>query len=111
MAKRGPSPEARAKGRAARAAAIAATPSMTRPGSERTGLRVGDKVSAVRSVPSRGTWVGHNGRKGWVAAVNRQRFPSGVTYVEVGVTWQAPSKGHPATDVWFRADELEPVDG
>lgn len=93
------------------AAAVAATPSTTRPGSERTSLRVGDNVRAARARTSRGTWSRYAGREGWVAAVNRQRFSTGATYVEIGVTWTRPTDArNPATDTWFRADELERVD-
>ena len=90
-----------------RAAAIAATPRTTRPGSETTRLRVGDKVRAARTTPRCGTWAGHDGRQGWVTAVHRQTFPDDTTYVELGVAWH---RGEGAgSQVWFRADELEAV--
>lgn len=94
-----------------RAAAIANTPVTTRPGSETTRLRVGTKVRVDRARASSGTWARYAGREGWVAAVNREVFPSGVTYVEIGVSWTRPGKRKPGTDVWFRADELVRVDG
>ena len=78
-----------------------------RPGSETTDLVVGDNVRATRTTVSRGTWRLYDGREGWVAAVNRQTFPDGTTYVEIGVSWTQPTEQrNPAADVWFRADEL-----
>lgn len=94
---------------AARAAAIASTRPTTPPGSESTSLRVGDTVRATRATGSTGTWSTYDGRIGWVAVVVRQTFPDGRRYVEVGVTWTAPSKAHPAADAYFRVDELEVV--
>jgi len=90
-----------------RAATIAATPRMTRPGSETTVLRVGDKVRAARTTPRSGTWAAYEGRQGWVTAVNRQTFPDGSTYVEIGVAWHRGEEA--GSQIWFRADELEAV--
>jgi hypothetical protein len=93
---------------AARAARIAATRSTTRPGSETTTLTVGDRVRVRRREGRSGTWARYDGRDGVVVAVNRQTFPNGFEYVEVGVSW-APGAdlARTATDAWFRADELE----
>jgi hypothetical protein len=89
----------------------AATRPTTRPGSETTGLAVGDPVRVARSGGSTGTWSRYDGRNGWVAALTTQTFPSGVTYVEIGVSWVQPTdRRNPATDAWFRADELEAVE-
>jgi hypothetical protein len=106
----GPTPATRAKAVASRAAAIASTPATTRPGSETTTLTVGDKVRASRTRGGTRTWAGHNGREGWVVVVNPQQFPSGTTYVEIGVTWTRPRNWKKAAaEVWFRADELTPA--
>jgi hypothetical protein len=79
----------------------------TRPGSETTDLKVGDHVRANREMPSSGSWSRYDGRRGWVAVINHQKFPNGNTYVEIGVSWTQPtSRRHPAADSWFRADEL-----
>jgi hypothetical protein len=81
----------------------------TRPGSETTGLKVGDAVRVNRETASSGTWSLYDGRDGWIAAVNHQKFPDGRTYVELGVSWVQPTaRRNPATDAWFRADELVP---
>ena len=80
----------------------------TQPGSETTNFTVGDAVQVRRETVSTGTWSRYDGRNGWVAAVNRQQFPSGVNYVEIGVSWTQPTDArNPATNVWFRADELK----
>ena len=82
----------------------------TGPGSETTTLAVGDHVRAERTGASTGTWSRYAGREGWVAAVNRQQFPDGRTYVEIGVSWIRPTDArNPAVDSWFRADELRRV--
>ena len=99
--------ERRRRAAATRAAAIASTPSTTRPGSETTDLRVGERVQAARTRASAGTWRRYDGRKGWVAAIYRQIFPTGSIYVEVGVSWVRPTDSrNPSVDAWFRADEL-----
>lgn len=97
-----------AKARATRAAAIANTRPTTRPGSETTDLRPGDRVRVARREPGSGTWHRYDGRKGWVAVVNRQRFPTGRRYVEIGITWHRWADWTKANaETWFRADELE----
>lgn len=101
----GPSAEARRL--AAIARANRTTRPTTRPGSEMTGLAIGDKVRANRESPRSGTWSAYDGREGWVASINRQRFPDGTTYVEIGVCWFQPTDwAKVSADVWFRADEL-----
>ena len=72
-----------------------------RPGSQGSSLRVGDTVRCERAEPAKGTWSRYAGREGTVIALNRERFPNGTTYVEVGVSF---SRSHAAT--WFRADEV-----
>ena len=95
---------------AARAAAIANTRPTTRPGSERTVLRPGDRVRVAREAPCSGSWSRYVGRKGYVATVNTQRFPNGTRYVEVGVTWtRCADWAKASAEVWLRADELERV--
>jgi hypothetical protein len=95
-------------GREARAAAIANTRPTTRPGSERTALRPGDRVRVARTAPCSGTWSAYAGRDGYVATINTHRFPRGVRYVEVGVTWSRYANWAKANaEVWFRTDELE----
>jgi hypothetical protein len=90
--------------KAARAANRAATRPTTRPGSETTRLSVGDKVRVERQDARSGTWGRYDGREAWVTKVNRQRFPDGTRYVEIGVAWH---RGIDAgTQAWFRADEL-----
>jgi hypothetical protein len=45
-----------------------------------------------------------------VAAVNRQTFPTGVTYIEIGVSFLPSAAGTKRmADAWFRADELVPA--
>jgi hypothetical protein len=88
-----------------RAALIADTPPTTRPGSEKTRLKVGDHVRVARTTGRSGTWAAYEGRKGWVASLNRQKFPNGATYVEIGVAWNHHKNA--GSDAWFRADELE----
>jgi hypothetical protein len=79
----------------------------TRPGSETTTLTPGDRVQVRRELGRSGTWSAYDGRIGWVATVNRQRFPSGDRYVEVGVCWYQPADwARVSGEVWFRADEL-----
>lgn len=84
----------------------------TRPGSETTRLQVGDAVRVTRTTASTGSWKRYSGREGWVAAINRQRFPDGPTgakrtYVELGVSWSVVTADNKrSADVWFRADEL-----
>lgn len=103
-------PEERARSSASRAATIAATRPTTRPGSEATDLEVGDAVRVARESGRSGTWGRYDGRTGYVVVVNRQTFPSGSTYVELGVSWDRPADLERASaDVWFRADELELV--
>ena len=93
--------------KAARAANRAATRPMTRPGSETTDLAIGAEVVVRREAARSGTWGRYDGRNAWVAVVNRQRFPSGTTYVEIGVCWARPADMAKASaDAWFRADEL-----
>lgn len=95
---------------AARTATIAATRPTTRPGSEHTRLRVGDKVRVVRQEPRSGTWGRYDGREGYVAVVNRQKFANGRQYVELGVRWTRVADWSRATaEIWFRADEVELV--
>ena len=106
------SPAERARrARAARAAAIAATRPTTRPGSGATDLVVGDRVRVARETGGSGTWSRYDGRTGYVATVNRQRFPDGRQYVELGVTWHRWMDWTKANaETWFRADELERVE-
>ena len=104
-----PSDDDRRAAKASRAANIAGTRATTRPGSESTYLHVGDKVRVHRQAPRLGTWGRYDGREGWVASINTQRFPSGVTYTEVGVTWtDAADVEKVSADVWFRTDEVHP---
>lgn len=108
--RRAPTAEARAKAAAGRQANIAATRPTTRPGAESTALKPGDRVRAARTTPRSGTWARYEGREGYVATVNAQKFPSGATYVEVGVTWTRVADWARAhAEVWFRADELVKV--
>ena len=102
--------EARRRARETRTAAIAGTRPTTRPGSERTSLTVGTRVRVARTTRRRGTWGRYDGREGVVVALNRQRFPSGTTYVEVGVSWN-PQRDlvRAAADVWLRVDEVVEV--
>jgi hypothetical protein len=82
----------------------------TRPGSEKTTFTVGDKVRVNRERASAGSWGRYDGREGFIAAINHQKFPNGNTYVELGVSWTRPTdKRNPATDAWFRNDELVPT--
>jgi hypothetical protein len=85
----------------------------TRPGSETTTLQRGDLVRVQRDekvAPSRGSWSRYRGRDATVVALNRQVFPSGVTYVEVGVHFgdlpETDDLLRRAAQSWFRADEL-----
>jgi hypothetical protein len=105
-----PTPEARALARAKRAANIASTRPTTRPGSEYTDLKVGDEVFVY--IPDARTAVSraYHGRKGWVAVINAQTFDSGVTYVEIGVSWSLVADlARMSADTWFRADEVRAV--
>jgi hypothetical protein len=98
------------RSKAARAETIAGTRPITRPGSERTSLRVGDEVRVTRAAPPSGTWSRYQGREGWVVVLNRQRFPDGRGYVEIGVAWSRRGDiDNARADSWFRADELELV--
>jgi hypothetical protein len=103
-------PEAHAKRAAMRAANIASTRPTTRPGSESTNLRVGDRVVVAVEDPRSTVSRRYGGREGWVATVNTQRFDSGTRYVEIGVswTWQKDMEKMSA-DIWFRADEVRAV--
>lgn len=97
--------ERAARARASRAAAIAG------PGSEHSDLRVGERVRVNRALPASGTWSRYDGREGWVAAVNRQRFPDGRVHVEIGVSFgRRPRPGSAGGGVdkviWFRTDEV-----
>jgi hypothetical protein len=101
--------EDRRRGTAARQANIAATRPTTRPGSETTTLTVGDAIRVNRELGRSGTWGLYDGREGWVSTVNRQTFPNGTTYVEVGVCWFKPTNwSKVSAEAWFRADELVP---
>jgi hypothetical protein len=103
-------PEARAKAKAARAANIASTPATTRPGSETTSFHVGDKVRVNRTDGRSRNWGRYDGRNGWVASINTQTFPSGSTYVEIGVCWFQPANwAKVSAETWFRTDELVPT--
>jgi hypothetical protein len=84
--------------------------STTRPGSEKTDLHAGDRVRVNREAPRRGSWSRYDGREGWVCALNHQTFPTGVTYVEIGVSF-LPSAADTkrGADAWFRCDELVPA--
>jgi hypothetical protein len=82
----------------------------TRPGSETTNLKVGDRVRMNRAEPARGSWDRYDGREGYVTAVNRQTFPDGRTYVELGVSFLPNvNRTRRGSEVWFRADELVPA--
>jgi hypothetical protein len=82
----------------------------TRPGSESTDLKVGDHVRCNRAEPPSGSWSRWEGREGYVTAVNRQTFPDGTTYVELGVSFlPSAATGKRGSDAWFRADELVPA--
>jgi hypothetical protein len=106
MPRQAPSAEARALAGAARSAKVASTRPTTRPGSERTDLVVGDDVRVTLRdgcADSRG----YNGRWGRVASISTQAFPSGSTYVELGVTFGKRDNIVKAqADAWFRNDEL-----
>lgn len=81
----------------------------TRPGSEKTNLRVEDRVRCERTEAARGSWSRYEGREGTVSAINRQKFPNGSTYVEIGVSFgysARPGQGGGVGVVWFRDDEL-----
>jgi hypothetical protein len=100
--------ERQARATAARAAMIASTRPTTKPGSENTRLRVGDPVTTHREDARSATWDRYEGRKGVVASINRQTFPSGARYCEIGVSWvlNAADPARLSADNWFRVDEV-----
>lgn len=71
-------------------------------------MRIGDPVLVAREAPGEGTWERYAGRRGWVASINRQRFPDGSSYVEYGVTFtHRRNMVKAAAEAWFRPTELE----
>ena len=86
----------------------------TRPGSETTTLKVGDKVRCQREEPAKGTWKNYDGREGTVVSINNQTFPDGTTYVEIGLWFGKVSETRDLrrtkAQSWFRNDELIPID-
>jgi hypothetical protein len=68
-----------------------ATKPTTKPGSEHTKLRPGHEVEVISGRSA--------SRQGRVTSLNRQTFPSGTTYVEIGVRLGTGTS-------WFRDDEL-----
>ncbi len=70
-------------------------------------LHIGDRVQCARAQPAKGTWKRYQGREGWVAALNRQTFPDGARYLEIGVNFTTrPTTRRPNADSWFLPTEL-----